>query len=87
LTLRERPENPHHYIVERQHGGAEFDAFARCVKEEGTRRLYKGWRYWTLSLDGHDYWLTWAGGAGRVINRKPTAEAGWEDDEQLRLAR
>ena len=79
-------ENPHHYIVERVHGGPEFDAFVQAIKEEGGKRLYRGWRYRMIVVGAYTYWLTWAGGAGRVINRKPTDEAGWDDDgEQLRL--
>ena len=52
------PDNPHHYIVERNHGGPEFDAFVRAIKEAGTKRLYKGWRYRTITVGEFTYWLT-----------------------------
>ena len=73
------PENPHHYIVQRESGGPEFEAFVRAVKELGSRRRYGGHRYWTIAVDDMTYWLTFGGGAGYIINRKPTAEAGWDD--------
>ena len=73
-------------IVLREHGGPEFDAFVQAIKQEGSKRRYRGSRYWSLADGEFTYWLTWAGGAGRCINRKPTAQAGWDDEpEQLAL--
>ena len=31
-----------------------------------------------IPVDAHDYWLTHGGDAGSIINRKPSAEAGWD---------
>jgi hypothetical protein len=32
-----------------------------------------------VTVDGFDYWLTWGADAGAIINRKPSAEAGWDE--------
>ena len=79
------PDNPHSYVLERAHGGPEFDAFIAAVKVHGTTRLYQGNRYKTITIGEFVYWLHWARGAGRVINRKRAVEAGWDDELQLQL--
>jgi hypothetical protein len=48
-------------------------------------RTFQGHRYRTVEVDERTYWLTWGRGGGHIVNRKLTAEAGWEDDEQLAL--
>jgi hypothetical protein len=40
---RTMPENPHWYIVQREHGGPEFDALVHCIEEEGATRHFRGW--------------------------------------------
>jgi hypothetical protein len=77
------PENPHHYITERDEdrrgSGEAFRAFVDCINEHGVTRLYKGYPYKTIAVDDHDYWLTWGQDCGTIINRKPSPEAGWDD--------
>jgi hypothetical protein len=70
--------NPHHYIVERDEGGPAFSAFVVLVRSSPIRR-YRGGRYHSLELDGYTYWLTHAGAAGWIVNRKPTERAGWDE--------
>jgi hypothetical protein len=71
--------NPHHYIVERAAGGPAFSAFVALVRSAPIRR-YRGGRYHAFELDGHTYWLTHAGAAGWIVNRKPTERAGWDPE-------
>jgi hypothetical protein len=33
-----------------------------------------------VTVDGWDYWLTHTGDAGWIVNRKPSAEAGWDEE-------
>ena len=70
--------NPHWYVVERDHRDEEFTAFVDLIGT-GEVRFYEGYPYRHVSVDGWDYWLTWADGAGTIINRKPSDEAGWDD--------
>ena len=80
---RTMPENPHHYITERDESrrgfGVEFAAFVDRINEQGATRVYKGYPYRTIAVDDHDYWLTWGRDCGTIINRKPSSEAGWDD--------
>jgi hypothetical protein len=71
------PDNPHEWIHQRSEGGTEFDAFVALIKSGEVRR-YGGRRYTTVTIDGLAYWLTWGG--GYIVNRKPAAEAGWDDE-------
>jgi hypothetical protein len=77
------PDNPHWYVTERDEGrrgfGAEVRAFVDHVHEQGGTRFFKGYPYKTITLDDHDYWLTWGRDCGAIINRKPSTEAGWDD--------
>ena len=77
------PENPHWYITERDERrrgfGAELGAFLDRVHEHGGTRFLKRYPYRTITLDDHDYWLTWGQDCGAIINRKPSTEAGWDD--------
>jgi hypothetical protein len=80
---RTMPENPHHYITERDENrrgfGVEFAAFVDRINEQGATRVFKGYPYRTIAVDDHDYWLTWGQDCGTIINRKPSSEAGWDD--------
>ncbi len=69
--------NPHEYVVERVEGGPLFDAFVAFVRT-GPIRRYRGGRYFCVTVDEYDYWLTHGGGDGWLVNRKRTAEAGWD---------
>jgi hypothetical protein len=44
----------------------------------GRIRRYRGGRYHCATVDGWDYWLTHSGAGGWIVNRKPTAQAGWD---------
>ena len=72
------PENPHHYVVfPFGEEGAERDgylALQELITKHGWKRRWHGRRWQTYRLDDHDYWHMQP-----VINRKPSAEAGWED--------
>ena len=70
--------NPHWYVVERDNAGDEYTAFVALIAG-GELRFYLGYPYHHVSVDGWDYWLTWAEDAGSIINRKPSDEAGWDD--------
>jgi hypothetical protein len=70
--------NPHWYVVDRDASGPEFTDFVAIVRS-GPIRRYRGGRYHCVTVDGWDYWLTHAGADGWIINRKRSAEAGWDD--------
>jgi hypothetical protein len=57
--------------------------FARTMPDAlirtGETQHYRGWAHRSVTVDDFDYWLTWAGDAGHIINRKPSAEAGWDE--------
>ena len=78
-------DNPHFHVVfpfpspgldegERQREMAGWNALRELIATWGWNRRWHGSTYRTFSLDGHDYWTIHP-----VINRKPSAEAGWED--------
>jgi hypothetical protein len=71
--------NPHEYIVERNHRGEAFDAFVAFVRS-GPIRRYRGGRYFCLTVEGFDYFLTYAPDAGWLVNRKRTDVAGWDTE-------
>jgi hypothetical protein len=71
--------NPGWYVVERDHRGEAFDAFVVFVRS-GPIRRYRGGRYHCVTVEGFDYWLTHGGSGGWIVNRKPTAEAGWDGE-------
>ena len=73
------PENPHHYIVEKKHGGPEFSEFVEFVKQRGKVGRFRGYPYRYVEIDLFTYWLTFGRDAGWIINRKPTLEAGWDE--------
>ena len=54
-----------------------FDAFVAFVRT-GPIRRYWGGRYFCVTIDEYDYWLTHGGDAGWIVNRKRTDEAGWD---------
>jgi hypothetical protein len=66
------PENPHEWVK----GGPGFEDFVALVRR-GELRRYGGRPYRTVTIDGWTYWLTWGGGP--IVNRKPAAEAGWDE--------
>ena len=72
--------NPHWYVVQRENGGPLWDEFISFLEETGRVRTYKGYPYKHVTVDDFDYWTTWADNAGTIINRKPTAEAGWDPE-------
>ena len=74
------PDNPHWYIVERKIGGPTFDAFVALI-QKGSVRRYRGHDYRSLTVDDYDYWLMASSDSGWIINRKPSTDAGWDDDE------
>ncbi len=39
----------------------------------------EGYPYRYVEIDEFTYWLTSGAGAGDIINRKPTVDAGWDD--------
>jgi hypothetical protein len=71
-------DNPHHYVVfSFQAEGAERDgylALRELITRYGWKRRWHGKMWRTYDLDGFSYWHIHP-----VINRKPSAEAGWED--------
>ena len=71
--------NPHEYVVESVEGGPQFDSFVALINRGRVRR-YKGYPYRHITVEGYDYWLTWADNCGTIINRKPTAAAGWDPE-------
>jgi hypothetical protein len=71
--------NPHEYVVERAERGDEFAAFVAFVRSGPIRRYRRG-RYHVVTVDDHDYFLTHAGDAGWIINRKLSAAAGWDEE-------
>lgn len=71
--------NPHHYIIERVEGGPEFSAFVELIRAAPIRR-WRGGRYHCLTIDQRDYWITNAGSAGLIVNRKPSDRAGWDEE-------
>jgi hypothetical protein len=73
------PDNPHHYVVERDYGGPAFDDFVALI-QAGSVRRYRGHDYRAVTVDDFDYWLMRSNDAGWIINRKPSAEAGWDEE-------
>jgi hypothetical protein len=70
--------NPHHYVVwfhqrtqEDQDG---YQALRELITRHGAKRRWHGKMWQVYDLDGWSYWHIHP-----VINRKPSAEAGWED--------
>ena len=74
--------NPHWYVVQRDDGGELFDGFLAYLKQHGTHRNYGGYPYLYVSVDGFDYWTTFADGAGYIVNRKPSDAAGWDPEPE-----
>ena len=83
------PDNPHEWIAERDFRSdpaahAAFHEFVAFVRSGG-RRSFQGNRYYTNTVCEWTLFLTWGG--GHIVNRKPSAQAGWDDEpEQLPLA-
>ena len=71
--------NPHWYVVQRDNRDELFDGFLRYLTDHGKLRSYKGYPYRSVSVDGWDYWTTWASSACYIINRKRSAVAGWTE--------
>lgn len=65
--------------MEKNYRGAAFDAFVAFVRS-GPIRRYRGGRYFCVEVDDMTYFLTHAGAAGYIVNRKPTARAGWDPE-------
>jgi hypothetical protein len=78
--------NPHEYCVERDVAKLSdehrrmFDEFVAYLNASETVRRYAGKPYRYVEVDGFTYWTTWGGGARTIVNRKPTAQAGWDDE-------
>lgn len=79
------PENPHHYVVfpfqtegldegQRQMEMSGWNALRELIATWGWNRRWHGSTWRTYTLDGYWYWTIHP-----VINRKPSAEAAWED--------
>jgi hypothetical protein len=69
--------NPHWYVVLFHQRGADRDgylALRELIMRYGWNRRWHGSTWRTYTLDGYSYWTIHP-----VINRKPSAEAGWED--------
>ena len=73
------PDNPHHYVVEGDSGGPAFDDFVALI-QAGSVRRYRGHDYRAVTVDDFDYWLMRSNDAGWIINRKPSAEADWDEE-------
>lgn len=73
--------NEHWYVLERDCGGAVFDALAARI-ERGEIGRYKGHAYRYLTLGECVYWVMPSRGdkAGRVINRKRSDQAAWDEE-------
>lgn len=72
--------NPHEYVhTRRVEDRAGFAVLAALI-DAGDVRRYQGTPYRYVELDGFTYWSTWGG--GRLINRKPTASAGWDEEDR-----
>jgi hypothetical protein len=70
-------DNPHHYVVLFHQQGADRDgylALQELITRYGRKRRWHGSMWRSYDLDGFSYWTIHP-----VINRKPSAEAGWED--------
>ena len=51
----------------------------RCIRAHGTWSAATGAAATTgITVEDFDYWLTHGGTGGWIVNRKPTAEAGWD---------
>jgi phosphoglycolate phosphatase-like HAD superfamily hydrolase len=50
------------------------------LSARGRFRRYRGGRYHCVTVDEFDYFLTHAGDAGWIVNRKRSAVAGWDDE-------
>jgi hypothetical protein len=72
--------NPHEYIVQRDYRGEAFDAFVAFVRSGPIRRYKGGGRYFFVTVEGFDYFLTYAPDAGWLVNRKRTEAAGWDPE-------
>jgi hypothetical protein len=66
-------------LVERVEGGDDFSAFVAFV-HGGPIRRYRGGGYHCVTVDDRDYFLTHAGDARWIVNRKPSVEAGWDEE-------
>jgi hypothetical protein len=80
------PENPHHYIIEKTRGGPEFTAFVEYLETHGEVGIFEGYHYRYLEIDEFTYWLTHGVGAGSIINRKLTVDAGWDPPREATAA-
>lgn len=67
------PENPHEWT---RGDGPGFEALLSLIRS-GEKRRFRGRPYHTVVIDGWSYWMTWA--AGPILNRKKSAEAGWDE--------
>ncbi len=71
-------DNPHHYVVwfhqQNQMDRDGYAALRELIMRWGWNRKWHGSSWRTYTLDDHDYWHIHP-----VVNRKPSAEAGWED--------
>ena len=73
-------DNPHWYVLERDHAGTEFDALCDRIDRSGQVGRFRGRSYRYLTLGEFFYWVMPSIGnkAGRVLNRKPVAQADWD---------
>jgi hypothetical protein len=50
------------------------------LAETGRVRRYTGHPFRYVTVDDHDNWTTWAEGAGYIVNRKPSVDAGCDPE-------
>jgi len=77
IFAKTMPDNPHHYLVLFHQSGEDRDGFLalqELIMRYGRKRRWHGTLWRSYTLDDHDYWTI-----PPVINRKLSAEAGWED--------
>ena len=78
IFAKTMPDNPHHYVVlfhqRTQEDRDGYAALRKLITQYGSKRRWHGSLWRSYRLDDHDYWTIYP-----VINRKPSAEAGWED--------
>jgi hypothetical protein len=81
IFAKTMPENPHHYVVlfhqQTEEDREGYSALRELITRHGWKRRWHGRMWKTYTLDDHDYWTIHP-----VINRKPSAEACWEDLEK-----
>jgi hypothetical protein len=68
-------DRPHWYVVANKETDNRIEALLTLLHRYGNVRRWHRLPFVTVDLNGHSYWQI-----ERVINRKPTAFAGWDGD-------